>query len=211
MLYQQHVEPVVVRGRDALLEGGVRLLRRQLRGDEGKALRDALDVRIDGHGRHPQGEEQHTGGGLRPHAGQSAQPRPRVLERHLAQELQVPAGRTRRHGVKDRLDARPLLLGQAPVLDGRDQFAHGRRRHLVPGVITAQELYEGAPAVRVRRVLREHGEDEFGDAVAAGSVHRRAVEGGQAGHDLGGRKGHVERSMRRATAGSTGTRAHSRA
>lgn len=211
MLDQQHVEAVVVAGIDEGFQRVVRLFGGQRCRDEAEALGYTLDVRINGHGREAEREEQNAGSGFRPHAGQRPEPLSRVFEFHLAQEVEVPALGALRDCPEASLDARRLLLREATGGDGFDDLLEWCVCDLFPGAEAAKELRERATAVRVGRVLRQNREHQFGHGIAMGSVHRHAVEDGQALHDDRGRGRHQSFNIRAARPGSRGTRAASRA
>src|SRR3712207_9470728 len=63
--------PVLAKGR---FERRVRASGRDVRADQAEAAGDAVDVRVDGEGGAAEGKEEHAGGGLRPDAGEGAEP-----------------------------------------------------------------------------------------------------------------------------------------
>ena len=211
MLYQQHVEAVVVCGQNKRLKQAVGLFGGGFLGDQPQALAHPLNVGIDWHSWQPEREQQDAGGGFRADPGQGAEPRACLFERHFAQELKVPAGRPFAHGAQDGLDARRLLGREPPALNRGDQLRRRRGSDRLPGRVPAHHLDERATAVRVGRVLRKHGEHEFGHRVPMRYVLGIAVERGQAVHNHAGCEGHQSFSIRAAMCGRSGILAASRA
>ena len=81
--------------------------------DEGQTLGNPVDVGVDGHGRHTEGEAEDDAGGLGADAGELAQPGFGFGQGHFPQEGEVQGAVEFDDFGQDFLDAGGLDLGQA--------------------------------------------------------------------------------------------------
>jgi len=89
-------------------------------------------VGIDGHRGEPKREEEDAGSSLGADARERTEPRPRIFELHLAQEVEVPALGPLGDGAKAGLDAGGLLLSETTRSDRFDDLLDRGFGDLVP-------------------------------------------------------------------------------
>ncbi len=148
------------------LEQVMRTLERRVRGEHPQAPRNAVDVRIDRHGRTPEVEEQDDRGRLSADPRQRGQPLARLRQRQLAKKREVPGATGRLvHLGQDVLDALRLGRCQAARAEHVLQLIGWRGQHFGPGRVTLSQRGEGAERIRVSGVLREDRQDQLADGI----------------------------------------------
>lgn len=171
------MEPIPPAGGDDPLERLVRRRRREPLRDEPEALRDPLDVRVDGQHVPPEGVHHDAAGGLHVDArhleedplGLGVGERPQRLEREVAKAIPDP--------LEGRLDPGRLLPREAPVLDRLvDDLGLGAAEAL-PAREAAAERLPGARVVLLVGLPRERDEDQLLEGVLLVAEVGRAVEG----------------------------------
>ena len=162
---EQHVKREPVVGRHDLFQHVVGIIGRCFGTDEPESPGDPVDVRVDGHRRHPKGEREHHGRGLWADARQVLKPGLGLVERHLAKELDIEFAAFIEDGRKYSLDAHRLLIGEAPASYGVCDIYIGRGYDGGPGGVSFPERPECPPGVQVGGVLGQDGEDQFVERV----------------------------------------------
>ena len=94
----------------------------RLRREQADPSRDALDVPVDRHQRHPEREQQHDRGGLHADALDRGEPGARLERGHLAEELERVVAAGLADGAQGGLDALRLLVRQATRPDDLDEL-----------------------------------------------------------------------------------------
>ena len=162
---EQHVKRETVVGRHDLFQHVVGIIGRRFGTDETQTSGDPVDVRVDGHGRHPKGEREHHGRSLWADARQVLKPGLGLVERHLAEELDIEFAAF----VEDRgqysLDSHRLLIGEAPASYGVCDIYIGRGYDGGPGGVSCPQRPECPLGVQVGGVLGQDGEDQFVERV----------------------------------------------
>ena len=162
---EQHVKREPVVGRHDLFQHVVGIIGRCFGTDEPEAPGDPVDMRVDGHSRHSKGEREHHRCGLWADARQVLEPVLGLVERHLAEELDIEFAAFIEDGRKYSLDADRLLIGEAPASYGVCDIYIGRGYYLGPGGVSCPQGLERPFCVQVGRVLGQYGEDQFVERV----------------------------------------------
>jgi hypothetical protein len=135
-----------------------------------------MDVSVDREGRVAQRKEQDDGGGLRAHTLEPQEPVPSLLTGESAKELEVQPPALGRDRLKDGLDARGFLVGQAGGADGGDHIFWGGVTHGLPGGEPRAQGIEGPIPIEIVGVLREDGGDELIERRKGAAPHRLTIE-----------------------------------
>ena len=164
-LMSKHVKREPVVGRHDLFQHVVGIIGRRFGTDEPEAPGDPVDVGVDRHGRHSKGEREHHRCGLWADTRQVLEPVLGLVERHLAEELDIEFAAFIEDGRKYSLDAHRLLIGEAPASYGVCDIYIGRGYYRGPGGVSCPQGLERPFCVQIGRVLGQYGEDQFVERV----------------------------------------------